>query len=382
VLALTATASEPVREEIIERLRMRSPEVIVHDMDRPNVFLGVKSCQSDEVRKGTLLNHVEEADKPGIIYVATRRHAEEIADALSERGIKADFYHGHMSKKERDAVQADFMEDRTPVIVATSAFGMGVDKPNVRLVFHYCANNSLNAYYQELGRSGRDGAQAQAWLFYRPQDLNLHKFFAAGGQLDAEDLEEAAELVHEEGVLDQDALQDRVGLPRTKLSKAGSARLAPSSPRQSLTWRVRGVIQSSGSGEVSALEGVRDLRGAAHAAAKDQERHRQYLLRKLEQMRMYAEIRDCRRQYLLDYFGKETKPCGFCDNCERGLPEQARAKEDQPFPTRTRIVHKKWGKGVVTRDDGNSITVLFDEPGEKVLAVDFAMEHELLARAP
>jgi ATP-dependent DNA helicase RecQ len=142
------------------------------------------------------------------------------------------------------------------------------------------------------------------------------------------------------------------------------------------------VIQSSGSGEVSALEGERDLRGAAHAAAKDQERHRQYLLRKLEQMRMYAEIRDCRRQYLLDYFGEETKPCGFCDNCERGLPEQARAKEDQPFPTRTRIVHKKWGKGVVTRYDGNSITVLFDEPGEKVLAVDFAMEHELLARAP
>jgi ATP-dependent DNA helicase RecQ len=222
VLALTATASEPVRAEIIERLRMRSPEVIVHDMDRPNVFLGVKSCQSDEVRKGTLLNHVEEADKPGIIYVATRRHAEEIADALSERGIKADFYHGHMSKKERDAVQADFMEDRTPVIVATSAFGMGVDKPNVRLVFHYCANNSLNAYYQELGRSGRDGAQAQAWLFYRPQDLNLHKFFAAGGQLDAEDLEEVAELVHEEGVLDQDALQDRVDLSRTKFSEAGA----------------------------------------------------------------------------------------------------------------------------------------------------------------
>jgi ATP-dependent DNA helicase RecQ len=220
VLALTATASEPVREEIIERLRMRSPEVIVHDMDRPNVFLGVKSCQSDEVRKGTLLNHVEEADKPGIIYVATRRHAEEIADALSERGIKADFYHGRMSKKERDAVQADFMEDRTPVIVATSAFGMGVDKSNVRFVFHYCANNSLDAYYQELGRAGRDGAQAQAWLFYRPQDLNLHKFFAAGGQLDAEDLEEVAELVHEEGVLDQDALQDRVGLSRTKLSKA------------------------------------------------------------------------------------------------------------------------------------------------------------------
>jgi ATP-dependent DNA helicase RecQ len=79
---------------------------------------------------------------------------------------------------------------------------------------------------------------------------------------------------------------------------------------------------------VSALEGERDLRGAAHAAAKDQERHRQYLLRKLEQMRMYAEIRDCRRQYLLDYFGEEAKPCGFCDNCKRGLPEQARAKED------------------------------------------------------
>jgi ATP-dependent DNA helicase RecQ len=92
-----------VREEITERLRVRSPEVIVHDMDRPNVFLGVKSCQSDEVRKGTLFDHVQAADKLGIIYVATRRHAEEIEDALSERGIKADFYHARMSKKERDA---------------------------------------------------------------------------------------------------------------------------------------------------------------------------------------------------------------------------------------------------------------------------------------
>jgi ATP-dependent DNA helicase RecQ len=247
---------------------------------------------------------------------------------------------------EEDAAQTDFMEDRMPVIAATCAFGMGVDKPNVRFVFHYGASNSLDAYYQELGRAGCDGAQAQAWLLYRPQDLNLHKFFASGGQLHADDLEEIAEGVHEEGVLDQEVLREKVDISRPKLAKA-IARLAE-----------EGVIQSSGAGEISASAGARDLRGAAHEAVKDQKRH---------------------RQYLLDYCGEVSESCSFCG--ERGLPEQASVTKDRPFAIKTRVIHKKWGKRVVTHHDADNLTVLFHALGETVLAVDFIVQHKLLARA-
>lgn len=126
VLALTATAAEPIREEIIERLGMRRTKLIVRDMDRPNIFLGVQFCRDEGHKLYQLLEQVE---------------------ALAERSLEARAYHGGMSKSEREEVQADFMEGRVPLIVATSAFGMGVDRPDVRFVYHFDASGSLDAYY-------------------------------------------------------------------------------------------------------------------------------------------------------------------------------------------------------------------------------------------
>src|SRR5579885_3224876 len=189
VLALTATAALPVRTEILERLNMRDPRVVVQGFDRPNIWLGVETYYDESEKKRALLERVSEAEKPGIVYVATRKHAEEIATGLQERGVKAAFYHAGMRAKEREQVQNAFMQDELEVIVATTAFGMGVNKENVRFVFHYDISDSVDSYYQEIGRAGRDGEQADAILFYSSKDLGIQRFLNSSGKVDADQVE-------------------------------------------------------------------------------------------------------------------------------------------------------------------------------------------------
>jgi ATP-dependent DNA helicase RecQ len=181
VLALTATASPPVREEIVERLRMRDPEVIVRGFDRPNIRLEVERHHDDRQKRRALAERVAELDRPGIVYTATRKLAEEIAAELEEAGLRARPYHAGLRKSERDEAQEAFMEDELDVIAATTAFGMGVDKPNVRFVVHSEPSDSVDSYFQEIGRAGRDGQPADAILFYRTEDLGLRRFFASAG---------------------------------------------------------------------------------------------------------------------------------------------------------------------------------------------------------
>src|SRR3954470_16861494 len=181
LLALTATASPPVREEIVERLGMRSPELIVRGFDRPEIELSVERFHDARAKQRALLARVVDEPKPGIVYSATRRLAEELAEDLRAAGVSALAYHGGMRRAARIEAQEAFMEDRVDVVVATTAFGMGVDKPNVRFVFHSEPADSVDAYYQEIGRAGRDGSHAEAVLFFRSEDLGLRRFFAGGG---------------------------------------------------------------------------------------------------------------------------------------------------------------------------------------------------------
>jgi ATP-dependent DNA helicase RecQ len=366
VLALTATAAPPVRAEIVERLGMREPRVIVQGFDRPNIWLGVERFDDEQAKQQALIERVVGAEKPGIIYAATKKRAEEIAADLRARGIDAAAYHAGMRAAERDATQEAFMADEIAVIVATTAFGMGIDKPNVRFVFHAEISDSVDTYYQEIGRAGRDGATARAILFYRPEDLGLRRFFAGSAQVDADQIAQVAEAVAcHDGPVDPTAVRAETGLSQSKLTAALS-RLEDV-----------GAVETLPDGAVEAAAPIADVAAVAEEAARLQHAHHQVDQSRIEMMRGYAELRDCRRTYILNYFGEGTDgPCGFCDTCAAGAAGEQTG--DGPFPLNSRVAHAEWGDGTVMRYEGEKITVLFDTVGYKSLALPLVLERGIL----
>ena len=169
-LALTATADEPTRREILDRLRLGGARVFVGGFDRPNIRYRVVPKQNPREQLARLIA-AEHAGDAGIVYCLSRRRVEETASWLGERGIDARPYHAGLDPRERDANQAAFVRGEGVIIVATIAFGMGIDKPDVRFVAHLDLPGSLEAYYQETGRAGRDGLPATAWMAYGLQDV-------------------------------------------------------------------------------------------------------------------------------------------------------------------------------------------------------------------
>lgn len=370
VLALTATAAPPVREEIVERLGMHSAAIIVEGFDRPNIWLAVERVGDEDEKQQILCNRVVQAEKPGIVYAATRKRTEEIAQQLQEQGIAAAFYHAGMKAADRQQIEAAFMQDEVEVLVATTAFGMGVDKPNVRFVFHADISDSIDSYYQEIGRSGRDGQSAKAILFYHSDDLNLRRFFAGSGQVEPEQVEQVAEILQQQSEpIAPQSLREQVDLSQTKL-KTALSRLAEV-----------GAVETLPTGEVAISPLASDISEAAESAVQAQERRQQWERSRLEMMRGYAEVRDCRRKYLLNYFGEAlAAPCDNCDNCKAGVTADPPAEDNHPFPVNTRVKHKSWGEGVVMRHEADKVVVLFDQVGYKTLGVNLARLYGLLRR--
>ncbi len=175
VLALTATATPRVREDILRSLGMRSPEVVVTSFNRPNLTYRTRLAKKKEQKLPLILDVIRNSPPPGIVYATTRKECEELADGLRRSGVDAVAYHAGLAANRRSAVQEQFMTDEVSVVVATIAFGMGVDKPNVRFVIHSSAPASLPAYLQESGRAGRDGEPAECVVLYRGQDLGRLK---------------------------------------------------------------------------------------------------------------------------------------------------------------------------------------------------------------
>lgn len=366
VLALTATAAPPVREEIVERLGMRDPALVIRGFDRPNIHLGAQTFHDEEAKLRALVECVVEGERPAIVYTATRRGAEEIAERLREAGVDARSYHAGLRRTEREETQSAFMDDGFEVVVATIAFGMGVDKPNVRSVVHAEVSDSVDSYYQEIGRGGRDGRLARAVLFYRPEDVGLRRFFAGAGPIRVDEVLEVAESVAAAPEpVDPRDLRDETGLSETKIT-AALGRLEDA-----------GAVTMLPDGRVEATDADVDLEQAAEAAAAAQESRREYDRTRVEMARAYAETRTCRRAFVLSYFGEPFEPpCGNCDNCDagHGVPEAG----VEPFPVGARVVHEEWGEGTVQRYEGDAMVVLFDDGGYRTLAVELVVERELL----
>jgi len=365
VLALTATAAPPVRSEIVERLDMRDAHQVVRGFDRPNLHLAAEQFADDDVKREALLDWVAGAGTPSIVYVGTRKDTDWYAARLAERGLRALAYHAGLRKADRETCHEEFQEGTADVVVATSAFGMGIDKADVRAVAHAHIPESVDAYYQEIGRAGRDGEPARVRLFYRTEDLGLRRFFGTA-RFD----EDTVRLVHKEVLGEPDrvaGLVRRTGLNRRRLTAAV------------------GLLEDAGVVEVDGRRVVRAVDGApapaqALEAAREKAETRQVMARsRLEMVRGYAETTDCRRRYLLGYFGEDLEhPCGNCDTCDAGIAPDAEAGEDDAFTPAGRVRHPEFGEGVVMQQGGGRVTVLFEEAGYRTLDVETALEHRLL----
>lgn len=366
VVALTATASVVVRREIVERLRLRDPLMVVGDFDRPNLTLEGRQFTRDADKRAAVVDAVTELTGPGLVYTATRKDAETYAESLSERGVRAAAYHAGLAAAERERVHEAFRDDDVDVVVATSAFGMGIDKPNVRFVVHASVPDSLDSYYQQIGRAGRDGDSALALLCYRAEDLGLARFFTTH-RPDADLIKAVYRALDRDKPKRLKDLRAQLDIRGRRLTNAINL------------LEQAGAVESTAEGFVSL--GVRP-RDAVDAATEVVESRERVDRSRVEMMRGYAESRDCRRQFLLTYFGQPLPgPCGNCDRCrESGGAAAAAADtgEHPAIPVGTAVAHREWGSGVVIGGDTDRITVLFEDYGYRTLAMSAVTENGLL----
>jgi ATP-dependent DNA helicase RecQ len=355
--ALTATAAPPVRQEIIRRLGLRDPEVAIGDFDRPHITLSMHHTATKKDKENELRKAAAELTGAGIVYAATHASAEQARDTLAKAGERVVLYHAGLSAKERHEAMTAFLQGEARIIAATVAFGMGIDKPDVRWVLHADLPPSLDQYYQEFGRAGRDDQPSHARLLYRYEDYESARHLTARGVSAAAVKQAAAALAAGITAVDGSSRQQTAALVR--LADLGAA-----------AWPADGDVRWTGA--MSVAEALRK-------SDAETEREDEIERTRLTMMRRYAENTGCRRSFLLSYLGQDyPPPCGNCDN-DLTRPEQPRS--DVPFEVGARVVSERWGEGTVQHYDGDGVTVLFDEHGYRELYVPLVVERGLLRKA-
>src|SRR4051794_1395872 len=371
VLALTATAAGPVRADIVARLGMRNSREVIGSFNRPNLRLSVQRETTEERKRSAVVIGVrgltaDPETRRGLVYTASRKDAEYYAGELAQLGIRAEYYHAGRKTADRERVHEAFHTDELDVVVATSAFGMGIDKPDVRFVVHASAPESLDTYYQQIGRAGRDGEPAECVLFYRPEDLHLQTFLTAS-RAPEETLREVAMALA--------SASSPLRLPDLDVGASAAART-----RAINLLEQAGLVLTAPSGELEYLDHSVPAAAAVAAAVDVAETNQKLIRSRIEMMRGYADTVECRRQFLLGYFGEGLPaPCGNCDTCESGTAYQVSHLTDGRFAPNTQVTHVEWGAGVVMSGDAGTVTVLFDEVGYKTLSREVVETEGLLS---
>jgi ATP-dependent DNA helicase RecQ len=306
VMALTATATPEVQEDIVKQLRIEGAKVVSTGVERKNLSFEVIRTPRAEEKRTRLLEMLRKEEGVGIVYAATVRMANELYDWLKDAGIGVARYHAKLPIREREETQRDFMADKYKVIVATQAFGLGIDKPDIRFVIHYSFPDSLERYYQEAGRAGRDGKPARVVLLYRVEDKRIQTFFLAGKYPSREESKGVLELVKQMGrrgngvAVAEIAAAVDIGLKRIKVivSQLEAAGLVRRN-------RLRVTLARELSGPSQA-----DLLLSEYESRREKDQLR------LHRMMRYAQTTFCRVRYIREYFGEVARhDCGTCDAC-------------------------------------------------------------------
>ncbi|MDQ2662645.1 MAG: RecQ family ATP-dependent DNA helicase [Candidatus Eremiobacteraeota bacterium] len=378
VLALTATATPSVREDILNQLGIPDVKPIVKGFDRPNLIYDVRRAEKESDKLKIIKRLFTETgllEGTGIIYTATIKNALDVQKYLQENlDIPAAVYHSRLQKQDRTSVHELFMAEHIRAVVATNAFGLGIDKPNIRFVVHYDLPGSVEAYTQEAGRAGRDGLPSRCLLVYRMSDTRVQNYFLTGKYPGIEEVQKVFGTLEifgaQPGGVSMTDLRKILQLPLTKLKvilallKKGGFIEMPSRSKYALT--------------VDALKNPQLVLNLANYDTK-----KSYDQSKLAMMLQYAETTSCRRRFILNYFGEDFTQinCGACDNCLRASAKDAAAIARHPqravaappsvstsgYRIADVVSHPKWGQGTVERAEKDLVTVLFPTVGYKTL---------------